>query len=175
MDPWSYTQTVENFFYLSCRVKSGNVGIFLGADNDVYVRPFNAQDIGDMYDGAVGFVDGHKADAPPRVGTKAQAIVGTNQFVLQIDYQSWLLLVRDLKLSRPALPHRRTGECEAAAAPCGGYSHYTDGDVGHGTSDTKLAAAQHRSPSRARAAGGTEASPPPSASRSTLAGSKRPR
>jgi hypothetical protein len=51
VDPWSYTQTVENFFYLSCRVKSGNVGIFLGADNDVYVRPFNAQDIGDMYDG----------------------------------------------------------------------------------------------------------------------------
>ena len=23
VDPWSYTQTVENFFYLSCRVKMG--------------------------------------------------------------------------------------------------------------------------------------------------------
>lgn len=64
-------------------------------------------------------IDGPRAVAIP-------AVLRNLEFLLQLDYQSWRLLVDDLKLTHPRLPHRLSSECNAPGAACKKYEHFDD-------------------------------------------------
>jgi hypothetical protein len=173
LDPYSYTQSVENLFYFSRLVKEGWCGVFwaralVGAGDkpgvavagkpwEPYIIAYTSDELKDIMsskrynpvpDDAVLAVGSEKGGASSssaaaaaasgasggatsssarqttlNMGKSATEVKNANkvlgrsqQFVVELDYDSWKRLLKEKNVREPALSHRKTSDSTAPMA-----------------------------------------------------------
>lgn len=91
INPRSFGETVENFFYISFLIKEGHVGIKVGPDEmpSLFIIP-----------GGGG--EGDEEDAAPTRNKDAMK----HQAVFSIDYETWQKLIEAFEITDSMIPHR---------------------------------------------------------------------
>lgn len=103
INPHSFGETVENFFYISFLIKEGAVGVETnGEDGMPFLR---------VLEGAEG--ENGEESAQPKRSKDAMK----HQAVFSIDYETWQKLIDAFEISEPMIPHR--GEDAATQAVSG--------------------------------------------------------
>jgi len=111
VDPWSFTQTVENFFFFASIVAAMKASVSVGKDGEAYI--------------AVGSVDkgsgGRKAHDEELKKIKDGNLVahigtGLKQLVPGIDRELWRDAVRAYGIREPVLAHRASTDSTAPAS-----------------------------------------------------------
>ena len=177
-DPYSYSQTVENLFYMSALVKEGRAGVYMapppggkggkgGAATAAaatapaaavpWMRVIDVEESKAIANQGRAEVRGVGGGGGGGGGGRADL---TQQLIVHIDPSSWRRIVAAFGLKTPRLPHRHTRD--STAPP--GYAYAVDEE------DAPAPAAAASGKKRGRdAAGGN----PPASARATAATARR--
>ncbi|CZT24834.1 related to nuclear protein Qri2/Nse4 [Ramularia collo-cygni] len=101
INPWSFGETVENFFYISFLIKEGVVGVKTGADGLPSLLIVQQPE---------GENEGEESTAPAR---KKDAM--KHQAVFSLDYETWQKLIEAFDITEPMIAHRGDDEATQAA------------------------------------------------------------
>ncbi|KAG9725659.1 hypothetical protein KCU75_g20522, partial [Aureobasidium melanogenum] len=100
INPHSFSQTVENIFYISFLIKEGNVGLHMDDNGLPTLVPAT----------------------PHTIAQQREKSAMRHQAVFSIDYSTWQCLIQAFKITEPLIPHRGTGGSEAAIGTRGWYN-----------------------------------------------------
>jgi non-structural maintenance of chromosomes element 4 len=105
-DPFSYSQTVENLFYFSFKVKQGFSGIYLGEDGEAYICAFNSDQV-------KAHLERNRAPDSDDPESNETSVSHDRQFGFHIDLDSYHVICKKYSLSEPLLGHRKSQDSTA--------------------------------------------------------------
>jgi len=137
LDPWSFTQSVENVFFFSSLVKARAAGVDVDkSGNPVIVLGTEAllMEAGGGAESAAG------GPRTPANALGKAAVNSTYQFVWNLDRPLWRAALDVFGITQPLLTHRdSTDSCAPPGAPVarfyGGMAHRRGGGAGGGGDD----------------------------------------
>ena len=109
-DPWSYTQTVENLFYLSFTVKMGYIGVCMGEEvAKPGVEPMTRMDDKSGVTWVIPRDQGDLQEVLNDGGKKGAG--GALQFTFSLDMDSWKSAIEKMGVKKPMLTHFKRSDC----------------------------------------------------------------
>ena len=109
-DPWSYTQTVENLFYLSFTVKMGFVGVCMGEEViKPGITPMTKMDEKSSVTWVIPRDQAELQNVLNDGGKKGAG--GALQFTFSLDMESWKYAIDKMGVKKPLLTHYKRGDC----------------------------------------------------------------
>ena len=109
-DPWSYTQTVENLFYLSFTVKMGYIGVCMGEEMAKQgVTPMTKMDDKSGVTWVIPRDQGELQEVLNDGGKKGAG--GALQFTFSLDMDSWKSAMDKMGVKKPMLTHFKRSDC----------------------------------------------------------------
>lgn len=113
-DPWSYTQTVENLFYLSFTVKMGYVGVCMGEEVlKPGITPMTKMDEKSSVTWVIPRDQAELQNVLNDGGKKGAG--GALQFTFSLDMESWKSAIDKMGVKKPLLTHYKRTDCTCPA------------------------------------------------------------